>query len=414
MRKVVITGIGTINSVGLNVTDTWSGLKAGKLGISKLDDELTASTGVKFAGKITDYDPKAYFDRKQIRRLDKTSQFALIAAREAAADAKLDEISDRSRIGVNVTSGIGGLDTIEENLLKAANKGFTKISPMFIPGSIVNLVAGNVAIDLNCTGICVPTVTACASSTDAIGHGAMYIANGLVDAMVVGGAEAAVNQTGLAGFANMGALTNGTSAESACTPFAGERSGFVMGEGAATLVLEEYEHAKARSAKIYGFVEGYSATCDANHITAPDQEAKMGLMAAQNALKMANVNPEQVLYVNSHGTSTPLNDKGEDVLLGKLYSNSALKPVVTSTKSMTGHLLGATGALEAIATVLSLNAGICTPTIGTTVVDPDISLNICLNQAKPIDSEYGISFSLGFGGHNSVIVIKRGEQNGTK
>lgn len=407
-RRVAITGIGTINSVGLTAADTWDGLKAGKLGISQVAAELTEATGVKYAGKINDYNAGEHFDRKQIRRLDLTSQYAIIAAREAAEDAKLSEITDRTRIGVNVTSGIGGIQTIEENILKAGEKGFGKISPMFIPGAIVNLVSGNVAIELDCKGICVPPVTACASSTDGIGHAAMYIANGLVDVMVTGGSEAAVNRTGLAGFQNMGALTSSETLENACIPFASERSGFVMGEGAATLVLEDYEHAKARGAKIYGFVEGYSATCDANHITAPDSEAAMGLLAAQNAINLAGITPDQVGYVNCHGTSTPLNDKGEDTLLNKLY-NGVNMPMVTSTKSMTGHLLGATGALEAIATVLSLNEGVCTPTIGTKAIDPEISLNVCLETAQPISTEYGISFSLGFGGHNSVIVIKKGE-----
>lgn len=408
MRKVAITGIGTINSVGLNATDTWQGLKAGKLGISAVDQSTTEATGVQFAGRINDYEGKNYFDRKQLRRLDKSSQFALIASREAAADAKLDEIVERTRIGVNVTSGIGGIETIEDNILKAADKGFGKISPMFIPGSIVNLVAGNVAIELNCKGLCIPPVTACASSTDGIGHAAMYIQNGLVDVMVTGGAEAAANNTGLAGFQNMGALTSNETVETACVPFSSSRSGFVMGEGAATLVLEEYEHAKARGAKIYGFVEGYGATCDANHITAPDPTASMGEKAAQIAIDNAGIKPSDVGYVNAHGTSTPLNDKGEDTLLNNLYGGENM-PIVTSTKSMTGHLLGATGALEAIATVLSLNEGICTPTIGTTEIDPDISLNVCLKEAQEMTTDYGISFSLGFGGHNSVIVLKRGE-----
>lgn len=407
-RKVAITGLGTINGVGLNTTSTWEGLKSGKLGISPVDSEITEATGVKYAGIINDYVGKDYFDRKQLRRLDKATQFALIASREAALDANLQAIENRERIGVNVTSGIGGIHTIEENILKAADKGFTKVSPMFIPGAIVNLVAGNVAIDLNCKGLCIPPVTACASSTDSIGHAAMYIANGMVDVMVTGGAEAAANKTGLAGFQNMGALTSSDTLEQACVPFSSERSGFVMGEGAATLVLEEYEHAKARGAKIYGFVEGYGATCDANHITAPDPEATMGLKAAEMAIENAGIKISQVGYVNAHGTSTPLNDKGEDILLNKLYDGANM-PIVTSTKSMTGHLLGATGALEAIATVLSLSEGVCTPTINTSEVDQEISLNVCLNEKQEMSSEYGISFSLGFGGHNSVIVLRKGE-----
>lgn len=408
MRRVAITGIGTINSVGLNAQDTWEGLKAGKLGISQLPPELTEEVGTMFAGIINNYVATNFFDRKQVRRLDRAAQFALIAAREAAADANLGAIEDRTRIGVNVTSGIGGLETIEDNILKAADKGFNKVSPMFIPGAIVNLIAGNVAIELDCKGLCTPPVTACASSTDGIGQAAMYIQNGLVDVMVAGGAEAAANKTGLAGFQNMGALTSNQTVETACLPFSSERSGFVMGEGAATLILEEYEHAKARGAKIYGFVEGYYATCDASHITAPDPEAKMGHLAAEKAIENAGITPAMVGYVNAHGTSTPLNDKGESILLNKLYDSQNM-PIVTSTKSMTGHLLGATGALEAIATVLSLNEGLCTPTIGTKAVDPEINLDICLDGTRTMSTDYGMSFSLGFGGHNAVIVLKKGE-----
>ncbi len=408
-RKVVITGIGTINSVGLDAKSTWNNLKNGKNGISRVDQEITEATNVKVAGIISEYDASKYFSRKEIRRLDIATQYALIASREAAVDANLEQIADRSRIGVNVTSGIGGIKTIEDNILKAADKGFSKVSPMFIPNAIVNLVAGNVAIELNCNGICTPPVSACASSTDSIGHGAMYIQNGLADVMVCGGAEAAATKTGLAGFANMGALHMGDNPNRASIPFDQDRDGFVMGEGAACLILEEYEHAKARGAKIYGFVCGYGATCDANHITAPDSNAKEGVRAMQIALDMAAVKPEQVGYVNAHGTSTPLNDKGESILLNTVYEDKIDSVHVTSTKSMTGHLLGATGALEAIAMVMSLNEQIITPTIGTKEVDQDCALNVCLNESKPIDTEYGVSTSLGFGGHNSVIVFKRGE-----
>lgn len=408
-RQVVITGMGTINSLGLDVDSTWEALKSGKLGISAIKQQLTESTGVKFGGVINNYQGDNYFDRKQLRRLDFVQQLGIIAAREAASDANLDEIADRERIGVNVTSGMAGLNTIEENILKAAEKGFGKVSPMFIPNAIVNLVAGNVAIDLNCQGICTPVVTACASSTDGIGQGAMYIREGLVDVMVTGGSETALTNSGLAGFENMGALSKGTTAETASTPFDKDRSGFVMGEGAACLILEEYEHAKKRGAKIYGFVSGYGATCDANHITAPDSEARQGIRAAKMAIEKAGIKPQQIGYVNAHGTSTPLNDKGENLLLNNIYGEDVKDVAVTSTKSMTGHLLGATGAFEAIATIKSINEGIATPTIGINELDPTFTINVVENNARPINTEYGMSFSLGFGGHNAVIILKKGE-----
>ncbi len=406
MRKVCITGLGTINSVGLDVTSTWENLLAGKLGICTLDEELQTATKVKFGGKINDYDGTNYFGKKELRRLDLTSQFALIASREAACDAKLEEISDRTRIGVNVTSGIGGINTIEDNISKANRVGFGKISPMFIPNAIINLISGNVAIDLKCQGLCIPPVTACASSTDAIGHAAMYIQNGLVDVMVTGGSEAAINKTGLAGFQNMGALSTSDVLSEACIPFDKKRSGFVMGEGAATLILEEYEHAKARGAKIYGFVSGYGATCDASHITAPAPLSKMGIKAVKTAISNANIDVSEIGYINAHGTSTSLNDKGESYLISEVFGKT--KPVVTSSKSMTGHLLGATGALEAIVTVLSLKNQVCTPTIGTNDIDEQIDIDICINHKKQINCEYGLSTSLGFGGHNSAIIIERG------
>ncbi len=412
-RKVVITGIGTINSIGLDAKETWENAKLGKLGISPIDEQLFSATKVKYAGVIKNYDASKYFDRKQVRRLDLATQYAIIASREAAKDSKLDEIVDRTRIGVNVTSGIGGMHTIEDNILKAADKGFGKISPMFIPNSIVNLVSGNVAIELEANGICTPLVTACASSTDAIGHAAMYIKQGLVDIMVAGGAEATINKTALAGFANMGALSKADEVTKASIPFDQERSGFIMGEGAATLVLEEYEHAKARGAKIYGFVAGYGATCDANHITAPDSSAKHGVRAAQIAINDANIDCTQINLVNAHGTSTPLNDAGENKLLNALFDEHVSDVHVTSTKSMTGHLLGATGALEALLTIKSLNEQIVTPTINTQNVDSEISLNVAL-QEKSIKTDYAMSFSLGFGGHNSVIVLKNGESNVVK
>lgn len=408
-RKVVITGIGTINSLGNDVASTWDAMKSGKLGISKLDSEITEATGVHVGGVMSDYVATDYFNRKQARRLDVATQYAIIAAKEAAEQANLSAIEDRESIGVNVTSGIGGIQTIEDNILKAADKGFGKVSPMFIPNAIINLVAGNVAIELDCKGLCTPVVSACASSTDAIGHAAMYIESGLVDVMVTGGAEAALNRAGLAGFANMGALNDTDDETRASIPFDEERAGFVMGEGAAALVLEDYDHAIARGANILGFVSGYGSTCDANHITAPDSEAVQGVRAVKVALDKAEIEASDVGYINAHGTSTPLNDRGEAGLISKVYGEDAMKPVVTSTKSMTGHLLGATGGLEAIATIMSLNENIATPTIGTKVIEEGLGINVATDTGIELNTEYGMSTSLGFGGHNSVVILKKGE-----
>lgn len=406
-KRVVITGLGTINSVGLDAKSAWENLKVGKLGISKLDEDIIERTGVKFAGKIVDYDPLQYFSKKEVRRMDLCSQFALVAAKEAAKDAKLENIENRERIGCNITSGIGGLITIQNNVETAVAKGYKKVSPMFIPNAIINLVAGNVAIDLDCKGICTPIVTACASSTDAIGHAMMYIQSGAVDVMVTGGSEAAIKESGLAGFQNMGALSKAENVEEASIPFDENRSGFVMGEGSGVLVLEEYEHAKKRGATIYGEVVGYSNTCDAMHITAPDEEAIQGQRAVRQAMEQAKVTPKDVKYVNAHGTSTPLNDKGEIKLLKKIYGDDFESVNITSSKSMTGHVLGGTGAIEAYITAMSLQEQLITPTINTKELDQDCNGNICLEKTKEIETEYGMSVSLGFGGHNSVIILKR-------
>lgn len=406
-KRVVITGYGCFMPIGKNVDEMWKNLKNGEISIRELDQELIDNTGVKFASKFKDYDPKNYFSKKEIRTYDEVMQYAVLSAREASKMANLDEVQDRTRIGVNMTSGIGGFKTIENEAFKACEKGYNKIAPMFIPRSIVNLVAGNVAIDQNATGICNSLVTACSSSTDAIGHAKMYIESDFADIMITGGSEATVTNIGLAGFKNIGALSRNEELEKACIPFDRDRSGFVMGEGSTSLILEEYEHAKKRGATIYGEVTGYFSTCDASHITAPDPEGKGGMRAIENSLKQSSIKPEEVALINAHGTSTPANEATEAVVYGQIFGT---KVPITSTKSQTGHMLGGTGAFEALATLLSLNDRIITRTIGTQKIDFD-NIDVCIGENRKIRGNYGLSMTLAFGGHNSVVVLKGREDN---
>jgi len=407
MRRVVITGMGTINPLAHNTKDTWDAMKNGKLGVNETTEEIQKEAGVKFAANVKDFDANEHFDRKTLRSLDLVSQYAVVAAREAAIDANIKEIEDRFRIGCNVTSGIGGFDSIYEGIFKGADKGYNRMSPLFIPKVLINLVAGNVAIDQNLKGICNSVVTACASSTDAIGHATHYIQSGMVDVMVTGGSEAACSKVPLAAFNNMKALSKAETVEKASIPFDKDRSGFVMGEGAAVLVLEDLEHALKRGATIYGEVVGYGASCDASHITAPDATGEPAVTAVNMALHTADITGEQIGMVNAHGTSTPLNDKSESNLFKKTLSSDV---AVTSTKSMTGHLLGGAGALEAISVVKSLEEQIVTPTINTTNLDEECHENVVLNEIKEKEMTYALSTSLGFGGHNAAIVLKKFEE----
>ncbi len=406
MRRVVITGMGTINPLANNVQETFKAMKTGISGISFLDDEIRDELKVNVAGQIKDYDPLAYFNRKEARTLDRAAQYAMIATKEAAAEAKLEEIADRDRIGVNVTSGIGGISSIQEEADRAKGVSYKRVSPMFIPKALINLVPGNIAIAHDCHGICNSVVTACASSTDAIGHAYNYIQSSMVDVMVTGGSEASICPMALSGFNNMRALTRTDDLERASIPFDENRSGFVMGEGSAVLVLEEYEHAKKRGAKILGEIVGYGATCDANHITAPDAEGVYVTKAINSALKMADINIDEIGFVNVHGTSTPLNDATE----AKVLSGIRKQLSVTSSKSMTGHLLGAAGAIEVLNVAMSLNDGVITPTINTKVIDEVAKdLNVITELTKS-DAKYAMSTSLGFGGHNSAVIIKKMEE----
>lgn len=406
MRKVVVTGIGMINPIGRSTKECYQNLCDLKLGIRPLNEQLTEQTGVLFGGVIEGYEPLDFFSKKEIRSLDLVTQYGLIAADEACLDAKLEEVTDRTRIGVNVSSGIGGIQTIQTEMQKAEKKGYKKVSPLFIPKAITNIIAGNIAIKHQCYGICNALVTACASSTDAIGHAKMYIEQGLTDVMITGGSEASVSELGLAGFQNLTALSKATDVTKASTPFDVNRSGFVMGEGACVLILEELEHAKARGAHIYGQVAGYGATCDASHITAPDSSGVHAKRALINALDQAGVTTKDVKHINCHGTSTPLNDKGEVNFINQVFEDVPV--TLTSTKGNTGHLLGAAGSTEAAFALLSINDSLITPTLNTLDIDPDCNADICIKEVRKLESKYAISLSLGFGGHNGALVLKRG------
>lgn len=401
-RRVVVTGIGTFAPFGKSTPEAFENLMASKGSIKQLPDELSKATGINFASYFDDYQGSDFFSKKELRSYDLVSQYAIIAAIEAAKQANLNMLCDRNMIGCNVTSGIGGLNTIEAEIVKATSSGFNKISPMFIPKSIINLVAGNVAIKQDAKGICNSLVSACASSTDAVGHAAMYIENGLADVMITGGSEATINKTALAGFANIGALNKTDQLDEASIPFDERRKGFVMGEGACVLVLEEYEHAKKRNAKIYAEICGYGASCDASHITAPDATGCGAQRAIQLALK--DNDPKQISYVNAHGTSTPLNDQIEALVYQKLFD----RPLVTSTKGLTGHMLGAAGATELMVTIMSLQTNQATIMKNSTMIDQNFKLNFATATNNVIEDGYGLSVSLGFGGHNAAVLVKRG------
>ncbi len=407
MRRIVVTGLGAYTPNGKNSEELFNNLKNGVSSIDYLPEDLREATQINVASYFKDYDVKDIFSKKELRSFDKVNQISVIAAREAAADAKLDQVEDRFRVGCNVTSGIGGLETIETEIAKAArNDNFGKISPMFIPKAIINLVAGNVAIDLNARGICNSVVTACASSTDAVGHAMMYIQNDMADVMIVGGSEATANLTGLSGFKNIGALSKNDDKDNACIPFDQDRNGFVMGEGAVCLILEELEHAKARGAHIYAEVVGYGSFCDASHITAPDPEGEACIRAIEVAMNKAQINPSDIDFINAHGTSTPLNDKSESSIFNKVFGSDVR---VTSSKSMTGHMLGAAGAMEAFACIKGLEEGVITPTINTKNIDPEVNVKIVQETVNDDSMQYAMSSSLGFGGHNSIVIFKGGK-----
>ena len=407
-RRVVITGLGAITPIGNNVEEFWEGIRTGKCGIDEIKSFDVTNFKVKLAAELKEYDPEKYFDKREAKRLDKFSQYAIIASKEAWQDSGLDrEKENMERVGVVIGSGIGGIETIETENQKCFTKGPDRVSPMYIPMGISNMATGNVAIELGAKGESVAMVTACASGTHCIGESYRMIKHGYQDVVVAGGTEAGITPLGIAGFANIKALTKTEDKTRASIPFDKERSGFVMGEGAGVVVLEELEHALARGAKIYAEVVGYAATSDAYHITSPAPEGEGGARAMKLAMEDAKVSPEEITYINAHGTSTHLNDSCETQAIKTALGESAKKVMVSSTKGNTGHLLGAAGGVEAIVCAKAIQEGFVPATINYKVPDEECDLDVVPNEGRNMEVKYAMSNSLGFGGHNSTIVLKK-------
>lgn len=410
-RRVVVTGIGAISPLGNTANEMWEAMKAGKHGIAEITHFDTTNYEVKLAAEVKNFEPLDHFSKMEAKRLDRYAHFALVSARQAFADAGLEgKIEDPYRFGVIYTTGIGGLQTIESEATKLLEKGPRRVSPMFVPMAIVNMGAGNIAIDLGAKGHCTSVVTACASATHALGDALRMIQYGDADVILTGGAEATITQLGVAGFQALRALSTSTNPDRASIPFDKERNGFIMGEGGGALILEEYEHAKKRGAKIYAELAGFGSTCDANHITAPDPSGEAGARALVNAVKDAGVELSDVDYINAHGTSTPLNDKTETTAIKVAFGDEAKKVAVGSTKSMTGHLLGAAGAIEAIVCVKAIQEGIVPATTNYQVADEDCDLDYITEGSRQQAVNVALSNSLGFGGHNATVAFKKVEE----
>ena len=408
MRRVVITGMGTVNPLGNSVKDTWEGVKAGKCGIAPITHFDTTDFKVKLAAEVKDLDTAEILGAREIKRMDIFTQFACVAAKAAMSDAALDMTAENpDRCGCIVSSGIGGLSTIAAEHSKGETKGYKFVSPYFIPMTISNMAAGQIAIEYGLKGICTSVVTACAGSNNAIGEAFHRIRDGYEDVMVCGGAEGVIMPLAMAGFQSMQALSLSTDPGRASIPFDKERNGFVMGEGAGILVIEELDHALSRKAKIYAEVVGYGTNCDAYHITAPNPEGEGGAKCMALAVKDAGLNMTDIDYINAHGTSTGLNDSGETLAVKKAFGDHAYKLMVSSTKSMTGHLLGAAGAVEAIITSLALKESFVPATINYKVPDPACDLDIVPNEGRKTEIETALSNALGFGGHNASLVLRR-------
>lgn len=412
-RRVVITGIGPVTPIGIGKEDFWQSLLTGKSGVGMITAFDTTNFGVKIAAEVKDFNFENYGDKKEGRRMDRMAQFAVAASKIAVQDAGLEMSKENPyRCGVCVGSGIGGLHTFTEQTWKFKEKGPRFVSPLFIPMILGNMASGEIAIACGMKGINTCLQTACATSTNALGDAFRSIAYGDADVVLAGGSEAAVNEMAIAGFGNMKALsTDNDRPQQASRPFDKTRNGFVLGEGAGVLVLEELEHAKQRGAYIYAELAGYGANCDAHHMTAPDPTGEGAAECFRMALMDAELQPEDVDYINAHGTSTELNDKAETLAIKNVFGEYAYKLAVSSIKSMTGHLLGAAGGIEAIATVLAITNGILPPTINYENVDAEngLDLDYVPNKARAADVKVALSNNLGFGGHNACIVLKKFE-----
>ena len=408
-KRVVITGIGVITPVGNNINEFWSNLTNGKSGVAPISRFDTTEYTVNFAGEVKDFNPVDYIDRKEARRMDRYTHLALAANSLAVAEAKLDMTQiNKDRAGVIIGSGIGGIETLEEQHKVLLNRGPGRISPVFIPMMIANMASGQIAINHGLRGPNLTTTSACASSAHSIGDAFRVIQLGQADVMISGGTEAPITPLSLAGFCSMKALsTRNNEPEAASRPFDAGRDGFVMGEGAVVLIMEEMEHAMRRGADILAEITGYGASADAYHITAPDPEGRGAVLAMRNALADAGLAPEKVGYINAHGTSTPLGDKLETLAIKEVFGDHANSLAVSSTKSMTGHLLGAAGGLETAVCVLAIKNGLIPPTINLTNPDPECDLDYVPNIARKVDIETAITNSFGFGGHNATLVVEK-------
>ena len=410
MNRVVITGYGVASPIGNTPEDFLASLKNGTNGIGPITKFDAEATGISVAGEVKEFPLEKYFKKKDTKRMDMFSIYGIYAALEALEMADLSsERVDEDRFGVIVGSGIGGLPTIQDQVTRMNEKGPNRVSPMFVPMSIVNMVAGNIALRVGAKGICTTIVTACASGTHSIGEAFRSIKHGYSDVILAGGSEATICEIGIAGFAALTALTTETDPNKASTPFDKNRSGFVMGEGAGVLVMESLDHALARGANILGEVVGYGANCDAYHMTAPNPDGSGAGKAMKIAMNEAGVQPSEIGYINAHGTSTPANDSAEATSIQYGLGDDYRQAYVSSTKSMTGHLLGAAGGIEAIAALLALQHQFIPPTINVTEQDEAIDLNVVINESVEADLTYAMSNSLGFGGHNAVLLMKRWE-----
>ena len=407
-RRVVVTGLGVVSPVGSNMETAWNNLVSGYNGIGPITYFDTTNYKAKLGAQVQGFDPMQYMDRSETLRSDKFAQYAMGAAVQAVEGSGVIGTLPPERVAVYFGSGIGGLNTVSTEISKLESRGPHRVSPLCVPMMIANMAAGMIAIRYNCQGAALPAVTACASGSNAIGEALRVIRHGYADAVITGGAEASIVPVGIAGFINMKALSVAEDPNAASLPFDARRGGFVIGEGAAALVLEEYEHAKARGAKIYGELCGYGSTCDAYHITAPHPEALGGARAMEQALTEAGYNGTESVYINAHGTGTPLNDVGETKAIKKaMGEEQARKALISSTKSMTGHMLGAAGAIEAIVCLKTLETGVVPPTINLLEPDPACDLNYVPNTAMQADIDLCISNSLGFGGHNASLAFRR-------
>jgi 3-oxoacyl-[acyl-carrier-protein] synthase II len=407
-KRVVITGLGAVTPVGNDVETFWNNIKNGVHGIDFIKAFDTEGFKAKLAAEVKDFDPIKYIDKKEAKRMDRFCQFALASAIQAVEDSKLDiESIDKERFGVIVGSGIGGIGTIEKEQTKLLEKGPGRVQPLFIPMIISNMAAGNIAIKFGAKGICTTVVTACATGTNSIGEAYRAIQNDITDIMIAGGTEASITPLSVAGFISLTALSKSTDPNRASIPFDKERDGFIMGEGSGIVILESLEHAQRRGATIYAEVVGYGSTSDAYHITSPDPEGEGAARAMELAIKEAGIDKTEVSYINAHGTSTPVNDKFETASIKNVFGEIAKSIPVSSTKSMTGHLLGAAGAIEAIICVKAIQEDFAPPTVGYKIQDEECDLDYVTNKGRNVEVNYAMSNSLGFGGHNAVILLKK-------